>query len=219
MMMTRNSARRVGASPTTPLAGPARARIAIAAAAIILAACSPAPEADPRMVSAWMQTLYGTIRVERLSPPVASRIMGYATTALYSGLTAADPDAPTLTGVLNGLGPLPRAAEGERHDPTLIAISAERVVLDSLLGEALATTHAALDRLADSLATDRVSAGVSDEIRVRSDDLGRRIGLAVIAWSRTDGFDSTRGRPYVPPVGDGLWLNDAPGSVFAAQNM
>ncbi|MDF2774090.1 MAG: hypothetical protein K0S86_3587, partial [Geminicoccaceae bacterium] len=37
-----------------------------------------------------MHSLYGAVRVERLSPPVASRLTAYASAALYSGLAAAD---------------------------------------------------------------------------------------------------------------------------------
>ena len=189
------------------------------ASAVIIGACSRVPDTDSRLVSEWMRALYGAVRVERLSPPVASRILVYATTALYSGMTAGDVEARPLTGRLNGLPPLPRADGPEAYDPTITAVAAERVVLDSLLAEALPTTHAALDRLADSLTTARLAVGISEEMRARSEALGSRIGLSIVRWSRTDGFDSTRGRPYVAPVGEGLWLNDAPGSIYAMQNL
>jgi len=193
--------------------------VATTVTAALAAGCTRAPDPDPRMVAEWMRTLYGAVRVERLSPPVASRILGYATTALHAGITVADPRAPSLSGVLNGLGDLPRAQPGQDYDPTLTAVAAERVVLDSLLAEALPTTHAAFAGLADSLTAARMMAGTAEETRHRSDELGKRIGLAIIAWSRTDGFDSTRGRTYVAPVGAGLWFNDAPGSIYATRNM
>ena len=41
-------------------------------AAGLPAACREVPETDPKIVSVWMHTLYGLVRVERLSPPVAS---------------------------------------------------------------------------------------------------------------------------------------------------
>jgi hypothetical protein len=191
--------------------------LAMAAIACVLG-CANAPAADPRMVSAWMQTLYGAIRVERVSPPVASRLMGYATSALYSGLAVSTPGMPPLSGVINGLQALPQPVSGEQYDATLTAVAAERVVLDSLLREALPTTRAAVGRLADSLERARMSLGIAAETGVASKDLGRRIGLAIVAWSRSDGFDSTRGRKYLPPSGVGLWINDAPGSIYAAQN-
>jgi membrane-associated phospholipid phosphatase len=188
-------------------------------AAALLTACSRPPAADPRIVSEWMHTLYGAIRVERLSPPVASRLMVYATAALYSGLATSEASLPSLAGTLNGLDSLPASEPGARYDGSLAAVAAERVVLDTLLREALPTTRAAVGRLADSLESARASLGIDSEVRGRSKELGARIGLAIVAWSRTDGFDSTRGRPYAVRLGPGLWLNDAPGNTFASQNL
>jgi membrane-associated phospholipid phosphatase len=181
-------------------------------------ACDRAPQTDPRFVSEWTRALYGTIRAERISPPIASRLLGYATTALYSGLAAVDTTLPSLADRLNGFPELPRRGR-ERHDAMLAAIAAERVVLDSLLVEALPTTRAAVTRLADSLEGSRVSAGIDEGVGARSAELGRRVGIAIVAWARSDGFDSTRGRPYTPPSGPGLWGNDAPGNTYAAQNV
>ena len=185
----------------------------------VLAACDRTPATDPRLVSEWMHTLYGVMRVERMSPPVASRLMGYATTALYAGLASTSNTLPSLTGVFNDIPELPRATSRGDADGALAAIAAERVVLDSLLREALPTTRAALERVADSLAQTRVAAGISAARRSRSDSLGRRIGLAIVAWSRADGFDSTRGRPYTTPTGLAFWVNDAPGNTYASQSL
>jgi membrane-associated phospholipid phosphatase len=181
--------------------------------------CGRTRNADPRIVSEWMRTLYGVIRVERISPPVASRLLGYATTALYSGLAAVDSTMPPLTGALNGFPELPHGAPGARYDAALTAVAAERTVLDSLLVEALPTTRSAVARLADSLEQARVAADVSAEIRSRSIDLGRRVGAGVVAWARADGFDKTRNRAYVAPSGPGLWANDAPGNTYATQSV
>ena len=198
---------------------PRTRKLAVAATLIAtLTSCDRTPPADPRLVSEWMHTLYGVMRVERMSPPVASRLLGYATTALYAGLATTSSTLPSLTGVLNGIPELPRAANQRDVDGALAAIAAERVVLDSLLREALPTTRAAIQRVADSLAQSRFNVGVSAKRRAQSDSLGRRIGLAIVEWSRTDGFDSTRGRPYTAPVGVAYWINDAPGNVYAAQN-
>ena len=190
------------------------------AAAVVNAACQRTPETDPKLVSEWMHTYYGAIRVERLSPPVASRLMAYASTALYSGLAGATPTMDGLAGQLNGFPELPASKGPAGLDPTITAAAAERVVVDSLLREALPTTRGALARLADSVTQARVAAGVAPDVRSRSQELGRRIGDAIVAWSRTDGFDSTRTRPaYVAPVGPAYWVNDAPANIYAAQNL
>jgi hypothetical protein len=175
------------------------------------------PAADPRMVSEWMHALYGVTRTERLSPPVAARVMVYASSALYSGMAAANPKIKPIAGlrdfpaiVTNDQGPL---------DETVTAVVAERVVLDSLFGDGLPTTRAALSRLADSLVKDaesRTTAGILASSRI----VGERIGLAIVKWSHTDGFDSTRKMPpYKAPVGPGLWLNDSPTATYTTTNL
>jgi membrane-associated phospholipid phosphatase len=172
------------------------------------------------MVSEWMHTLYGAIRVERLSPPVASRLMAYASTALYAGLASARPDMAPVTGVLNGLKELPQPEMGPRYDGTFAAVAAERVVLDSLMRDALPTTRAAIARLADSLDKARGKMSISESTVRRSAFLGKEIGLAIVAWSRTDGFDSTRKMPpFKPPTGLAYWVNDAPANTYATQNL
>lgn len=192
---------------------------ALVCSALTLTACSRRTDTDPRLVSELVHTLYGAVRVERLSPPVASRLLAYAMTGLYSGMAAATPNLTSLAGHLNGLPELPRGDVGQTYDATLSAVAAERVILDSMFRDGLPTTRAALTRLADSLITARVALGVEDAERVRSENLGRRVGLAIVAWSHGDGFDSTRGRKYVAPVGPGLWVNDSPVSTYTPQSV
>jgi hypothetical protein len=197
-------------------------RISFAAAMTAVAAltsCGHPPADDPRMVSEWMHTLYGIVRSERLSPPVASRFLGYASVALYEGTAAADPAAPSLAGVLNGLPALPAGEKGRRYDPTLVAVEAERLLLDTLLAEGLPASRATLAGLADSLIDARMALGIPAAVAIGSRQLGRQIGVALLAWSRTDGFDGTRGRAYSPPNGPEYWRNDTPGQLYAAQNL
>ena len=191
----------------------------VAAAALFLVGCSRAPASDPRMVSEWVRTIYGAMRAERLSPPVASRVMVYSTAALYEGFAAADPQVPSMAGTLNGLQALPRADKPRSYDPAIVALAAERVVLDSLFREGLPTTTAGTGRLADSLIASRVALGVSEEMRKRSEDLGFQVGVGILAWAHTDGFDTTRGRTLVPRKGLAYWINDSPATTYATQSL
>ena len=186
---------------------------------VLTIGCSRSAAPDTMMVSQWVRTWYGAVRVERLSPPIASRVLAYATTALYAGMAAADPSLPRVEGHLNGLAALPSAERAGDHDPTITAVEAERVVMDSLFAEALPTTRASVAKLADSLVQERLANGVSARTHERSVALGRGVGLAIVAWSRTDGFDGTRGRPYTAPVGEALWRNDSPANVYATQSV
>jgi hypothetical protein len=171
------------------------------------------------MVSEWMRSIYGALRAERLSPPVASRVMVYSTAALYEGFAAVDHDQPSMAGALNGLKALPRADKPNGYDATLTALAAERVVMDSLFREGLPTTRAAMTRLNDSLTAARVALGISDAMKTRSEELGQRIGFAIVEWSHGDGFDSTRGKMVQPPKGLAYWVNDAPATVYATQSI
>jgi hypothetical protein len=181
-------------------------------------ACERVPETSPTMVTQWMNMLFGVVRAERASPNVGSRLFAYGAIALYAGFSQTDSTLPQIVGQFNELDALPRAEAGKKYDPELVALSSERVVLDSLLDESLPTIRAAVAHLSDSVETARAKV-VSSAIGVNSKALGRATGLAIVAWAHGDGFDSTRGRPYVAPVGDGLWVNDDPATLYSAQSI
>lgn len=196
-----------------------RGLLAGALVAAVASCARPLPPSDPRMVAEWMQNYYGLIRAERISPPVATRVLAYAAVALYEGLAAGTPSLRSLAGQLNGLDSLPRPASGELHDPTLVAIAAERTVLDSLFAEGLPATRAALAGLVDSLTAARAALGIPEDVQRRSADLGVRIGTAILAWAAADGFDSSRTRPWKPPEGPQYWVNDTRADEFVPQNL
>ena len=197
-----------------------RARLVIAAALLVSAACArPIPPADPQFVSEWMRHYYGLIRAERISPPVASRVLAYAAVGLYEGLAAASPGLRSLAGQLNGLDSLPRADSTRRYDPILVALAAERAVLDSLFVEGLPATRAALATLADSLATARIDLGISEEAQTDSRELGERLGSAVLAWAARDGFDETRTKAFQARKGPEFWVNDSRADEYTPQNL
>ncbi|MGH7673279.1 MAG: hypothetical protein ACREMC_10290, partial [Gemmatimonadales bacterium] len=201
---------------------PRRAGSLIAGALLVSAACAPStPPADPQFVSEWMRSYYGLIRAERISPPVASRVLAYAAVALYEGLATASPPPGlvSLAGRLNGLDSLPRPDSGQRYDPILVVIAAERAVLDSLFVEGLPATRAALATLADSLEAARLALGIPSAVQAGSRDLGERLGAAILAWAARDGFNETRTTPYRSPVGPRFWVNDTRVDEYTPQNL
>ena len=166
-----------------------------------------------------MRNYYGLIRAERISPPMASRVLAYAAVALYEGLAAASPGLVSLAGRLNGLDSLPRPDPDRRYDPILVALAAERAVLDSLFVEGLPATRAALATLTDSLETARLAMGIPNAVRADSRELGERLGTAILAWAARDGFDETRTKPFRPPVGPQFWVNDSRADEYTVQNL
>jgi hypothetical protein len=166
-----------------------------------------------------MRNYYGLIRAERISPPVASRVLAYAAVGLYEGLATGSPGLVSFAGRLNGLDALPRPDPQRRYDPVLVALATERTVLDSLFAEGLPGTRAALATLADSLQTARLTLRIPSAAQRDSKDLGERIGAAILAWAAHDGFDETRTKPYRPPVGPRFWVNDSRGNEYTPQNL
>lgn len=183
------------------------------------ASCSGTPPTDPQFVAEWMRNYYGLIRAERISPPVAGRVLSYASVALHEGLAVGMPELTSLAGRLNGLDSLPQPQPGKRYDPVLVALAAERTVLDTLFVEGLPATRVALASLTDSLWSARMALGVRDGIARDSRELGEAIGATVLAWAATDGFDSTRTKPFKPVAGAQYWVNDSRVDEYTPQNL
>lgn len=187
---------------------------------VLASACSrPLPPSDPRVIAEWMQNYYGLIRAERISPPVAARVLAYAAVALYEGVVSATPSLRSLAGQLNGLDSLPRPAPGQLYDPSLVSLASEKTVLDTLFEEGLPGTKAALTTLTDSLAGARTALGIPADVQERSRELGNRIALAVLRWAAADGFDKTRTMAWTPPTGPQYWVNDTPENDYVPQNL
>ncbi|MCU0648465.1 MAG: vanadium-dependent haloperoxidase [Gemmatimonadaceae bacterium] len=162
--------------------------------------------ADPATVTQWMRTQLAIVRAERVNPPLATRIAAYGALALYEGFAApAASPLRSLGGQLNGLGALPTSRA--RLDGASVAIAAERTVMAALLEAGFASTRRAVDTLASAQLAARVRAGVPQVVHDSSVALGQRIGEALVAWAAVDSFAATRGRPYAPPTGRGVWVN------------
>jgi hypothetical protein len=191
------------------------------AALILLSGCArePAPP-DSQLVAQWLRSSLAFVRSERLGPPVASRISAYGSLALYEGY-AADPRSRlrSLAGQLNGLArsALPVPPSDVAVDGAIVAAEAQRVVLDSLFREGFPSTRRTIDSLARAQVAARAQAGVEPDARARSVAHGRSLGHAILAYAAADGFLATRGRPWTPPVGRGLWVNTATTDQFVAQ--
>ena len=199
--------------------GTLRHLVTLAPIAAIAAGCQRATlPVESRFVAELMQNQYGWIRSERISPPVASRITAYAALALYEGIAVGSDSLMSLAGQLPGLDRLSAPEPGARYDPQLVGMVAQRTVLDSLYREGLPQTKAAIAALFDSLWTARTERGGSPEIADRSRQLGRQLGVAIVDWSRADGFDSTRIRPWTPPVGRQYWVNSSGADEYVVQS-
>lgn len=210
---------------TVIVAGGRARRAGLAFVCLLLVSCRPSvPPLDERQVEEWIDVLYPLPKAERLSPPVASRLHGYAGLALFEGLHRADPAYRSLGGQLPGLGPFPEPV-GE-HDWPVVTAELERRVLTGLIeGFAQPSTRVMVDTLAEAQIRRRVAAGVSDDVVERSMEYAEAAAAHILARADSDGFAETRAMAYDPPVGPGLWQNTtsveeyAPISVSASTDL
>jgi hypothetical protein len=159
--------------------------------------------------TAWVDLMYAGVRTERLSPPVASRIFGYAGVALYEAVVPGMPDHRSLAGQLNGLAALP-AFEPHRvyHWPS-VANACLAAAVRGLFAGASASTLAAIDALEGRFDAEFTSS-TPPPVRARSVAQGRAVAAAVLAWASGDGFAANNNCAYTPPVGEGLWVPTLP---------
>ena len=193
-------------------------RSALALLSLSLLSCGrAAAPADPQLVAQWLRTTLSFARAERLGPPVATRISAYGALALYEGY-ASDKRSTlrSLAGQLNRLDALPAPADGG-VDGATVAAEAERLVLDSLFRDGMASTRQRVDSLAKAQVAARQAAGVGDAMRDRSVAHGKALASAILAWAATDSFYATRGRPWTAPTKHEQWENTATVDQYVPQ--
>src|SRR6266446_6499827 len=107
-----------------------------------------------RVAVEWMSLLQERVSLERLSPPVASRVYAYAGVALYEAVVGGMPAHTSLAGQLNGMPGMPKIAgtliAGTLYDWEATASAALATVAPGSALWALADTRASFDRLAQA---------------------------------------------------------------------
>jgi hypothetical protein len=177
-----------------------------------------ADEFDAEVATAWFDFSRELVRqTPGFTPPVASRVFGYAGIALYEAVVPGMEGYRSLAGVLAGLAPLPAAGHNRAYDWPTVA------------NAALATALRGLFPSSQSAAIDAIEARVEAGLRgvlppgilERSKRRGAEVAAAALEWAKGDGGHEgyLRNFPasYVPPVGPGLWVPTPPGFLPALQ--
>lgn len=165
----------------------------------------------------WFDLSYDLVRAERWSPPVASRFWGYAGVSLYEAVRPGIEGATSLAGQLNGLaqGSLPRTRGRGYHWPAA-ANEALHVVFLGLFETASQPTRDLIEAHYAERA-DLYEQSLPRGVFLNSESYGRALGQAVLAWASADGFAAINNCPYVPPVGEGMWVPTPPAYAPALQ--
>lgn len=165
----------------------------------------------------WFRLSYDLVQAESYSPPVASRAFGYAGVALYESVVWGMPAYQTLAGQVNDLESLPRATDHPYHWPT-VANAALATVFEGMFEGAEQSTLDEITSLESRFNT-QFAAELNDEaVFNRSLSYGQSIGLAILEWSRRDGYTLMHNCDAYTPTGlDGHWEPTPPAFASALE--
>jgi hypothetical protein len=163
---------------------------------------------DAGVATAWFRLADGAVQAERLSPPVASRALGYAGVTLYESLVPGMTGYQSLAGQLNGFSSLPPIGGKGLHWPT-VANSAMAAVLKGLFATASPSTVAQIVALEDQF-DGQFQSEVAPGIYALSRARGQAVAAAILSWSQSDGYVELNNCPFTPPTGPGLWVPTPP---------
>ena len=166
-------------------------------------------EIAPKVAVSWFDLLYKLIQTERLSPPVASRAIGYTGVALYEAVAPGSPGRTSLAGQLNALPCLPKPDLHRKYDWQLVAHGALNGTIRGLFAQASSDSKAAIDVLDQQLG-EELRRNVPSPVVDRSLELGGELATAILAWASGDQFTELNNCPYTLPSGEGLWVPTPP---------
>jgi hypothetical protein len=158
---------------------------------------------DAQVAVDWFNLLYEVIRIERLSPPVAARLIGYQSVILYESLVPGMPLHRSLGGQLNELEPPARRGGPALHWPS-VANGALARGMRSFLPAASPASLTAINLQEEQIAL-QVTRRVPARVKAASVQRGREEADRVIQWAAGDGYAAANNCAYTPPAGDGLW--------------
>ncbi len=169
------------------------------------------PPAQQTLAAEWMQMTTKTAKMQKIVPPAAARVYGYAGVAFYEGVRRVFPDRyRSLSGQLKGLSSLPEPRDGT-HDWATVASVTEARVLKGLPTGTSRAARQQIDSLRSRQIEQRRSAGVSDEVIDRSQAYGQRLADALMTWIQQDGAqDLGSFPPWDPPSGEENWKRTPP---------
>ena len=171
-------------------------------------ASSATREHDADVATAWYDLALKLFADEKLSPPVAARVMAYVGVGLYEAVVPGMPAHRSLAGQLNGLKAVPVAVTEERYHWPAVASSAAATVMRSLF----ALRRGPSMRIAglESGLADHFQKSVEPGVLARSIAFGGAVGAAVARWSTEDGYASFDNCAHRAATGPGLWTPTPP---------
>jgi hypothetical protein len=168
---------------------------------------------SPEILHRGIKRLGDVVIFDIFSPPVASRIFGYASLSAYEALRWSDTSYPSLTKQLHGFGDIPKPEPGKSYAFSVSAVKALFEVtmkLTSSKDSSRVTMEALLLELKE--------AGVDEETYARSISFGEAIAGVISKRASEDQYREVKGMArYTPSVLTGKWKNTPPDYLDAVE--
>lgn len=156
---------------------------------------------EGRLAHEWMTLGLTMTRGNNLQGPQAARILGYLGLTVWESVCYGIPDGRSMNGQINDY----TAAAIDRdkvYDWGIVLCTAMRTVFPHLIEGINNTQRSEVDVLAAVQEDQMFQAGITEQVRQDSKDLGARIGARIVDRIRKDGRDVIRNIPTTFPVRD-----------------
>ncbi|HET9010504.1 MAG TPA: hypothetical protein VFN38_01755, partial [Gemmatimonadaceae bacterium] len=189
------------------------AGLALQAGCALVGRDAPPRQPDAELLHAAMHQLTGVMVYDIFSPPQASRVYAYASTAAYEVLRQEHPEYRSLAGQLHGLSPVPAPEPNAEYSMPLAGVHAFMTV-----GRALTFSRPRMDSLRSAMDERIRASGVSEPVYERSIAYGDTVAKHILAWAAKDKFVQTRGYPkYTVTSAPGRWVPTPPAYMDAVE--
>ena len=169
---------------------------------------------NPDLYANTVHELNQVVMGNNFSPIIASRNYAYAAIAGYEVIAGGNSEKyQSLAGQLKGLSPLPKPQDTANIDFPYAAI-----VAYCMVGEAVTFPEGSLKMYTDSLHQLVKSHGMSKKMIEASEGYAKKVGAAIIAWSKKDNYAQTRSaEKYTVKNIPGRWVPTPPMYAQAAE--
>ena len=171
-----------------------------------------AKASDPELYHRCVQQLTTVIIHDIFSPPVASRIYGYATLAGYEAMIPGQPQYESVAGKLRKFTAAPRPEPGQEYCFPLASTKAFLTV-----GRALTFSADMFDEYEKTFFEQYHEMGIPDEVFERSVAYGETVAKHVLEFAGKDSYKQTRGFKHTVTNVDGTWVPTPPAYMDAAE--
>jgi hypothetical protein len=145
----------------------------------------------------WMKLMYEIVSQEDIPAPECSRLYGYVGIATFESVFRGIEGARSLGGQLKQMPQMPSPGN-EKYDWLSVMAATLKTVSSGILYEPIQHSLDLINDLYSNQIEVRKET-VEEAVVNRSVLFGEQIGNAIIEWSNSDNFLSTRDLPYTPP--------------------